>query len=108
VSTFALLRLPVVVLTVLIYATQSFSDGPALGTRRWLMLATLLNLAMVLPPTVWASLLPSTCVIYIASVPDLLLWAYAASLGVYFMVVRAEFKRNMEVRPTRMRHSPSD
>ena len=96
-STYGLLHLPVVILTVLILTSHTFSDGPTASSRRWLTLATLLHLSMVLPPNVWASILPYECTLGFASVTDLLQWLYVVSLLLYFVFLRAEFKRNMEV-----------
>ena len=95
---YGLMRAPVVVLTLLVYSAQNFSDGPTTSSRRWLLLATFLGLAMTLPPTVWAELLPRACVIYFASITDILQWVNLLSLGAYFVFLRAEYRRNMEVR----------
>ena len=107
VATYGLLRLPVIVLTLLIYAARTFSDGPSVAARRWLFLGTLLNLAMVLPPTVWAGVLPAACSLVFASIGDVLQWVYLASLVVYFVFLRAEYKRNMEVRVPDAQYGPA-
>ncbi len=56
----------------------------------------MLNLALVLPPTIWSLVLPRGCYFYIGSITDLLQLLHLISVVFFFVFLRAEFQRNME------------
>ena len=93
-----LLRLPPLTLTLVIISRHSVSDGPTAASKRLLFFGTLLNTVMILPPSIWAYYIGGDCVLVIGSVVDLMQWVYVGSMVLYFVFLRAEYMRNMEVR----------
>lgn len=71
-------------------------DGPSLTTRICLMVGVIVSATVNLPPSVWAKFLPNECVFYIATPYDFIQIFEVVALVMYFIVVRSEFKRNME------------
>jgi len=93
---FALQRIPVVVLSALIAFTQRTADGPSRQSRIFLLIGAIINVSFDLPVSLWSYILPDNCVFVVASWVDLLHLLFLASLVLFFMFVRSEYRRNME------------
>lgn len=112
---FSLLRLPVVVLTLLIVFHRSATDGPSGGSKLALVLGTILNSVLAVPPSWWANLSVNVDCVGMFSVVDIVQLLHILSLFFYFAFLRTEYKRNMEVRATPLprprtphTHAPAD
>lgn len=62
--------------------------------KMYLVVATVLNLVNVLPPSVWVWATDARCRLHFATVVDLLLALDAVSLLFYFLFLRKEFLAN--------------
>jgi len=96
-STFSLLRMPIVVFVILIALDNSARpDGPTMMAKAYLLLGVLLSLTNDMPVHIWADLLPGGCVFWLASWIDLLHLLYLPALLCFFLFIRSEYLRNME------------
>jgi len=93
---FALQRIPVLILASLIAFTQRTTDGPSRQSRTFLLIGAIINVSFDFPVSLWSYLLPNNCVFVVASWVDLLHLLFLASLILFFMFVRSEYRRNME------------
>jgi hypothetical protein len=106
VGAYGLQRVPITVLVLVIVlrpdlpyygiALPSDVDGPSRTAKVLLVAAALFAAADLLPLSMWARILPSTCPFYVASWVDAIQVLYILSLLFFFLFTRVEYFRNLE------------
>jgi|ERR1712183_688721 len=72
------------------------ADGPSVVTRACIFAAVLISTVINLPPSMCDIILPSSCIFFYATVYDVFQLLSFVALTLFFVVVRSEYRRNME------------
>ena len=106
ISAYIVQLIPVIVLTFFITFSPTVNDGPSKLARYILLIGTLFFCSVFAPTSImtdWFVRQPceapcsAVCPFYIGSWVDFLQWVKTISLILYFLFIRSEYKRNMEV-----------
>lgn len=105
IGAYILQRLPILILTLFIVLSAALTDGPSRTARMCLLLASILFLCVIAPPSILTDWFIRTdcegycsqaCPFYIGSWVDFLQLLQLFSLLFYMGFIRFEYKRNME------------